>query len=64
MENRVPPKDMVVINSAVGLLVAGRVQSLQEGVDLASSIIDTGKVGEVLQHWVQVSNTNKSSTDS
>jgi len=58
------PKDMVVINSAVGLLVAGRVQSLQEGVDLASSIIDTGKVGEVLQHWVQVSNTNKSSTDS
>ena len=58
------PKDMVVLNSGVGLLVAGRVKSLQDGVDLASNTINSGDVGTLLQRWAEVSNTNIPSTGS
>lgn len=58
------PRDMVVLSCAVGLHIADRVHSLQEGVDLASCIIDSGVVGDLLQRWAHVSNTNISSTGS
>ena len=58
------PKDMVVLSSGVGLLVAGRVTTLQDGVDLASNTIDSGSVGGLLQRWSEVSNANISSTNS
>ena len=55
-------RDMVVINSGVGLFVAGRVGSVQEGVELANKTIDSGEVGELLDRWVSISNSNTPST--
>jgi anthranilate phosphoribosyltransferase len=55
-------RDMVVVNSAVGLFVAGRVGSVREGVELASKTIDSGEVGTLLDRWVGVSNSNIPST--
>jgi anthranilate phosphoribosyltransferase len=58
------PRDMVVLNSAVGLLVAGRVTSVKDGVEMASCAIDSGDVGTILEQWVQVSNSNSLPTGS
>ena len=55
-------RDMVVINSGVGLFVAGRVGSVQEGVGLANNTIDSGGVGVLLDRWVGISNSNTPST--
>ena len=56
------PRDMVVLNCGVGLLVAGRVESVQEGIELSNTIIDSGEVGGLLERWAQVSNSNTPST--
>ncbi len=39
-----PKRDIVLLNSAAGLLVAGSVSTLKEGVELASEAIDSGKM--------------------
>ncbi len=58
------PRDMVVLNSGVGLYVSGRVGSAQEGVDLANKTIDSGKVGALLDRWARFGNPNNPSTGS
>ena len=55
-------RDMVVLNSGVGLFVAGRVGSVLEGVELASKTIDSGGVSSLLDRWANVSNSNIPST--
>jgi anthranilate phosphoribosyltransferase len=57
-------RDMVVLNSGVGLFVAGRVGSVREGVDLANKTIDSGEVGVLLDRWASVSNSGSLSTGS
>ena len=52
-----PKRDAVVLNSAAGLYVAGKVQSLAEGVDLACQIIDSGKALEQLEKFIEVTNS-------
>ncbi len=42
------PRDIVVLNGAAGLLVAGKVQNLREGREMAEHIIDSGKAMAVL----------------
>ena len=42
-------RDIVILNSAFGLLVAGKVDKVSDGIDLARSIIDSGKAREVLR---------------
>jgi anthranilate phosphoribosyltransferase len=51
-----PYRDIVLMNSAAGLLVAGRVSSLTEGVALAAQSIDTGKAEQALDRLIRVSN--------
>ena len=58
------PRDMVVLNSGVGLFVAGRARSVQEGVELASRAIDSGEAGALLGRWAGISNSNNPSTGS
>ena len=52
-----PKRDAVLLNSAAGLYVSGKVKSIQEGIDLASDIIDSGKALEQLEKFIEFTNS-------
>ena len=52
------PRDIVMLNAAAALTVAGEVASLQEGLTRAADSIDSGKARETLARWVEVSNAS------
>jgi anthranilate phosphoribosyltransferase len=49
-------RDIVVLNAAAGLLVAGRAGTLAEGIELAIDSIDDGRAAAALDRLVVVSN--------
>jgi anthranilate phosphoribosyltransferase len=49
-------RDIVVLNAAGGLVVAGAVATLTDGVQLAQRVIDDGRAAAVLQRLVIASN--------
>jgi anthranilate phosphoribosyltransferase len=49
-------RDVSLMNAAAGLVVAGRVKTLKEGVELAAKSIDSGSAKARLDRLVQVSN--------
>jgi anthranilate phosphoribosyltransferase len=49
-------RDVSLMNAAAGLVVAGRVKTLKEGVDLAAKSIDSGSAKARLDLLVKVSN--------
>jgi anthranilate phosphoribosyltransferase len=51
-----PHRDVVLLNAAAGLHVAGRVDAMAEGVEVAAKAIDSGDARRVLDRWVEVSN--------
>ena len=51
-----PRRNAVLLNSAAGLYVAGKVDSLEDGVNLAREIIDSGKALEQLEKFIEVTN--------
>jgi anthranilate phosphoribosyltransferase len=53
---RGPARDIVVLNAAAGLYVAGVATSIGEGVDAAVAAIDTGRAAGVLETLVAASN--------
>ena len=52
-----PKRNAVLLNSAAGLYVSGKVESLREGVDLAAEIIDSGKALEQLEKFIEFTNS-------
>lgn len=50
-----PPRDVVLLNAAAALEVAGRVGSLEEGIAVAAESIDSGAASRALERWVEVS---------
>jgi anthranilate phosphoribosyltransferase len=50
-----PYRDVVLFNAAAALLVAGKAQTLREGVALAAQSIDSGKARAVLEALVKLS---------
>ncbi|BCM85859.1 anthranilate phosphoribosyltransferase [Methylobacterium indicum] len=54
---RTPYRDIGVLNAAAALVVAGRVESLQDGVARAAQAIDTGAARAVLERLAAVSTT-------
>jgi anthranilate phosphoribosyltransferase len=50
-----PLRDIVLLNAAAALLVAGKASTLREGVALASESIDSGKASAVLEALVPLS---------
>jgi anthranilate phosphoribosyltransferase len=50
-----PHRDVVLLNAAAGLLVAGTVSSIAEGVGRAAAAIDDGCAAEALERLVTVS---------
>ena len=53
--NQGPLRDIVLLNAAAALLVAGKANSLREGVALAAESIDSGKAKAVLDALVELS---------
>lgn len=51
-----PKRNAVLLNSAAGFYVAGRVDSLKEGVKLAEEVIDSGKALKQLEKFIEVTN--------
>ncbi len=51
-----PKRDVVVLNSAAGLYVANKVNSLEEGITYAQEIIDSGKAMKKLEEMVEFTN--------
>ncbi|MEX2274950.1 MAG: anthranilate phosphoribosyltransferase [Actinomycetota bacterium] len=50
-----PPRDVVLLNAAAALEVAGVAPSMPEGIAAAAASIDEGKAERVLHRWVEVS---------
>lgn len=50
-----PQREFVVINSAAALVVAGVVEEIEEGIELAVSLLDSGKAAATLERFVTVS---------
>lgn len=50
-----PRRDIVVLNAAAGLLAAGLVQDMKEGVDAAAESIDSGAAGRCLDAFISAS---------
>jgi anthranilate phosphoribosyltransferase len=53
--NQGPLRNIVLLNAAAALLVAGKAKSLREGVALAAESIDSGKAKAVLDALVKLS---------
>jgi anthranilate phosphoribosyltransferase len=51
-----PLRDIVLLNAAAGLVVAGRAADLREGVAIAADTLDGGKAAAVLQKLVTETN--------
>lgn len=51
-----PKRDVVLLNAACGLYVAGKAECIQDGIALAAELIDTGKALENLEEFVAASN--------
>ncbi|MEM3704202.1 MAG: hypothetical protein QXX79_07300, partial [Candidatus Bathyarchaeia archaeon] len=50
-----PKRDMVLINSAAGILVGGKADSLAEGVELANESIESGAAYKKLKMMIKAS---------
>jgi anthranilate phosphoribosyltransferase len=53
--NQGPLRDIVLLNAAAALLVAGKANTLRDGVALAAESIDSGKAMKVLEALVRLS---------
>ena len=56
-------RDVVLLNSAAALLVAGRATNLYEGVELAARAIDSGAARRVLDDLIARTNTPAGSAE-
>lgn len=52
-----PHRDVVLLNAAAALLVAGKASTMQEGLIGAAESIDSGAAERTLNRWVEVSST-------
>lgn len=51
-----PKRNAVLLNAGASLYIGGKAESLKDGVKLAAEIIDSGKVLETLEKFIEVSN--------
>ena len=51
-----PLRDIVLLNSAASLIIAGRTEKLRDGIDLAAQSIDRGAARQVLDRLVAATN--------
>ena len=58
-----PQRDIVLLNAAAGLMVGGRCDDLQAGLDLAATAIDDGRAAACLERLVSVSRAARAAED-
>ena len=51
-----PKRNAVLLNAGASLYIGGKAESFKDGVELAAEIIDSGKVLETLEKFIEVSN--------
>ena len=51
--DRGAPRDIAVLNAAAALVVAGHVESLEDGITAASAALDDGRAGELLDRFCE-----------
>ena len=51
-----PKRNAVLMNAGAGLYIAGKADSMKEGIDLARQLIDSGKAKETLSKVIEISN--------
>lgn len=51
-------RDIVLINAGAAFLVAGKVETLAEGLEYAASVIDSGRAAALLGRWAEASHKN------
>lgn len=61
MGEKGPKRDIVLMNSSVALIAAGKARNLKEGARLAAKAIDSGKALEKLEKLVVITNADGSS---
>jgi len=52
-------RDIVLMNAAAALVIAGRVKDFKEGIELAKQSIDSGKAIEILDRLIQFTNSER-----
>lgn len=52
-----PKRDAVLMNAGASLYIGGKAATLQEGIELAAKIIDSGEAMKTLEAFVEVSNS-------
>ena len=52
-----PHRDIVVLNAAAGLVAAGTVADIAEGLSLAAGAVDNGRAAHALDELVEISNS-------
>ena len=55
-EERGPKRNAVLLNAGAGLYVAGKVNTLEEGVSMAAELIDSGAAKARLDEFIRMSN--------
>jgi len=53
-----PPRDIVLLNAAAALHVAGQAATLRDGLATAAESIDSGRARETLERWAEASNAS------
>ncbi len=53
-----PKRDIVVLNAAAAIVVAGIAEDMAQGVELAAKSIDSGKAASCLDKMIQITNEN------
>ena len=51
-----PKRDTVLMNAGAGLYIAGKADSIADGIKLAAELIDSGKALATLESYKEVSN--------
>ncbi|MBR6018611.1 MAG: anthranilate phosphoribosyltransferase [Lachnospiraceae bacterium] len=51
-----PKRDAVLMNAGASLYIAGKAESMAEGIKLAAELIDSGKAAKTLEKIIEVSN--------
>ncbi len=51
-----PKRDVVLLNAGLSLYIAGRADSVMQGIDLAREIIDSGSAYEKMEQFVKATN--------
>ena len=54
--NKSPKREAVLMNAGAALYIAGKSQTMKDGITLAGKIIDSGKALDTLKTFVEVSN--------